>query len=180
LLTENAQDGVFVDWHLTLSKRCRPSPVCNQAARFISRQLRQEHLKSGSSGISTWPHFSQMNHSGRRNLARSDRPACNRDNIRSALSSGRFLSGALPNTFVKPNATCERCASLAATLVRQNPQFEHGHVGEVHGVILSLPHCPRRAKIPLLANNFLEGAPVIRRPSQDELLCALDFAFLEN
>jgi hypothetical protein len=32
----------------------------------------------------------------------------------------------------------------------------------------------------LLANNFSEGAPVIWRPSQDELLCALGFGFLEN
>jgi hypothetical protein len=44
------------------------SLLSNQAARFIFRQLRQEHLKSGSSGISTWPHCSQMNHSGRRNI----------------------------------------------------------------------------------------------------------------
>jgi transposase InsO family protein len=37
-----------------LLKGCRRLPLCNQAARF--RQLRQEHLKSGSSGSTTWPH----------------------------------------------------------------------------------------------------------------------------
>jgi hypothetical protein len=92
---------------------------------------------------------------------------------------GSFLAPCLTR-WSSQTQTCERCASLAATLVRQNSQFKHGHVGEVHGVILCLPYCPRRAEIPLLANNFLEGAPVIRRPSQDELLCALDFAFLRK
>ena len=58
--------------------------------------------------------------------------------------------------------TCERCASRSATLVRQNPQFKHCHVGELHGVVLSLPHRQRWAEIPLLANNFSEGTPVIR------------------
>ena len=58
--------------------------------------------------------------------------------------------------------TCERCASRSATLVRQNPQFKHCHVGELHGVVLSLPHSQRWAEIPLLANNFSEGTPVIR------------------
>src|SRR5580704_5888350 len=85
-------------------------------------------------------------------------------------SSGPFLTPSSSQT-----QTYERCASLAAALVRH----KHGHVGKVHGVILSLPYCPRRAEIPLLANNFLKGAPVIR-PSQDELLCPLDLSFLEN
>ena len=44
----------------------------------------------------------------------------------------------------------------------------------------SLLYCPGWAEIPLLTNNFLEGAPAIRRPSQGELLRALDFSFLEN
>ena len=57
---------------------------------------------------------------------------------------------------------CERCASLSATLIRQNPQLKNSHVAKFHGVILSLTYCPRRAKIPLLANNFSEGTPAIR------------------
>jgi len=40
-------------------------PLCNQAARFTFGQLRQEHLKSGSSGIATWPHCSQISQPGR-------------------------------------------------------------------------------------------------------------------
>jgi hypothetical protein len=37
----------------------------NHAARLISVHFPQEHLKSGSSGITTWPHCSQMNQLGR-------------------------------------------------------------------------------------------------------------------
>jgi hypothetical protein len=37
------------------------------AARLNSRHLRHEHLKSRSSGITTWPHCSQMNQAGRCN-----------------------------------------------------------------------------------------------------------------
>jgi hypothetical protein len=40
----------------------------NQAARFSFLHLWQEHLKSGSSGIATWPHCSQMNQAGRCNI----------------------------------------------------------------------------------------------------------------
>src|SRR5437899_9752733 len=42
--------------------------LLNHAARFNSRQLRQEHLKFGSPGITTWPHCSQIDHSGRSNI----------------------------------------------------------------------------------------------------------------
>ena len=71
-------------------------------------------------------------------------------------------------------------ASLRATLVGQNLQFKYRHVGEFDGVVLSLPYCPGWAEIPLLANDFSKRMSVIRRPSQDKLLGALDFGLLEN
>src|ERR1700730_4394529 len=42
--------------------------MLNHAARFNSKHLRHEHLKSGSSGRTTWLHCSQINHSGRRDI----------------------------------------------------------------------------------------------------------------
>src|ERR1700686_4062795 len=102
------------------------------------------------------------------------------DNVESAQPSGRSFLMLCPPHSSSQTQTCERCASHSATLVRQNLQFNDGHIGQIDGVVLSLPYCHRWSEIPLLANNFLEGTPVIRRPSQSELLCALGFGFLEN
>src|SRR6516164_5748180 len=40
----------------------------HHAACLNLRQLLHEHLNSGSSGITVWPQFSQMNHAGRCNI----------------------------------------------------------------------------------------------------------------
>jgi hypothetical protein len=38
---------------------------------------------------------------------------------------------------------CNRRTSLAATLIRNNLQFKHGHIRQIDGVVLSFPYCHR-------------------------------------
>src|ERR1700675_3265217 len=95
----------------------------------------------------------------------ADRSAWNTDNKRSGqpmLVPFFLLSGSATakDHLSGHTQTSERCSGCAATLVRQNPQLKHGDVAQVHVVLLSLPYRPRRAKIPLLADNFSEGTPV--------------------
>jgi len=51
--------------------------------------------------------------------------------------------------------TSQGCPSVAATLVRHDPQFEGRYVRELDGVVLGLPHGTSRAKIPLLPYDFV-------------------------
>ena len=71
-------------------------------------------------------------------------------------------------------------ASLTAADVRQNIEFQHGDAGKFDHVILFLTDGSRRAEAPLLAHDFLKGTTAVRRPAQNELLCAADFGFLED
>src|ERR1700720_895052 len=99
--------------------------------------------------------------------------------ICSAIPCASFLlfCPANPPCLSSETQACKRSTCLAATLIRNNLQFKDGHIGQIDGVVLSLPYCHRWTEIPLLANNFSEGTPVIRGPSQGELLCALGFGF---
>src|ERR1019366_2872234 len=47
-------------------------------------------------------------------------------------------------------------------------------------IFLVLAYRLRWAEIPLLAHNFAERCPAIRRPSQNELLCTGSFALFKN
>src|SRR6266545_5248098 len=68
----------------------------------------------------------------------------------------------------------------ASTLIRDDDQFEHCHPGEFHVVIFRLSNRGGRTEIPLLAEDFLKRPPAIRRPAQDELLCARGLGFDEQ
>jgi len=74
----------------------------------------------------------------------------------------------------------ERGASLTATLVRHNDQFEHPDIYQVDSVVLDLADPSGRAEIPLLAHNFPERLSNMRRPSQNKLLRAGGFVILEG
>jgi hypothetical protein len=73
----------------------RPSSRRDQAARFISVQFRQEHLKSGFSGIAVWPHSKHRNHpSGRGNIGSKSPPSTQYGHraIWSSISAFRSLA----------------------------------------------------------------------------------------
>jgi hypothetical protein len=91
----------------------------SQAARFNLRQSRQEHLKSGSSGITMWPHLL----ANKPAWALQHRPALI---ARHAVWTANYLLSHLKAPFSRlahsssQTETRERCASRSATLVRQN------------------------------------------------------------
>src|SRR5580704_2189699 len=73
--------------------------------------------------------------------------------------------------------TLERGASRSSTDVRHDDQFENGDIRELNVIFLDLACGVGWAEIPLLAHDFSKRAPTIWRPSQEELLCTLCFAF---
>ena len=76
--------------------------------------------------------------------------------------------------------TLERGASRSPTDVGHDDQFKNRDIGEFNLIFLDLTYRIRRAKIPLLPDNFSKRASAIQRPSQDELLGSLSLGLLED
>src|SRR5437660_11876865 len=78
VITSDRGHRIWLDLANKLRGECAgcvlPGLTRDQAARFIHVQRRQEHLKSGSSGITTWPHCSETNQLGRSNIGRKPSP----------------------------------------------------------------------------------------------------------
>ena len=74
----------------------------------------------------------------------------------------------------------QRSASDPASDIRLDDQFEYINVVKIHLILFHFACRSGWTEIPLLANDLFKCGPVIRRPSQNELLCTANFVFLKN
>src|SRR5215472_222868 len=74
----------------------------------------------------------------------------------------------------------QRSASDPASDIRFDEQFKYIDIVKIHLILFNFASRLGWTEIPLLANNLFECAATIRRPPQNELLCAPNFVFLKN
>jgi len=74
----------------------------------------------------------------------------------------------------------ERRPYITPTLIWNDGQIELGHAGEFDVIVFDLSNRVRAAEIPLLAADFPERPPTIRRPGQGELLRPHEVRFDEE
>ena len=88
------------------------------------------------------------------------------------------------HTFLFRAALChapqgQRCWRLLLSEVRFDGQFQHGHILQVHPVVLHFAGGTCRTEIPPLANNLSLRSAVRWRPPKREFLRSLDGGFLK-
>jgi hypothetical protein len=92
--------------------------------------------------------------------------------LRAAFSRGGLSS--------RQAEVLQRSASDSASDIRFDDQFEYINVVKIDFILFNFASRFGWTEIPLLTNNLFECAPSIRRPPQNELLCAPNLVLLKN